>query len=139
MHTGTLVKNCVAFRGNINKKTDAKNISIISGIVIHRKQVIEFSHIQYSIEYITSQRVLDIRVDRLIDSDYSIPSSRNRKEIHSHCQMMNGAASETADDVDLSTKNMNNTASISPSTERLISVVAPENEVCMTYRSVAEY
>ena len=52
--------------------------------------------------------------------------------------MMNGA-SETADDVDLSTKNMDNTASISPSTERLISVVAPENEVCMTYRSVAEY
>ena len=70
MHTGTLVKNCVAFRGNINKKTDGKNVYIISGIlVIHRKQVIEFSHIQYSIEYITSQRVLDIRVDRLIDSD----------------------------------------------------------------------
>ncbi|OEU18750.1 P-loop containing nucleoside triphosphate hydrolase protein [Fragilariopsis cylindrus CCMP1102] len=40
---------------------------------------------------------------------------------------MNGA-SETADGVDLSTKNMDNTASISPSTERLISVVAPENE-----------
>lgn len=73
----------------------------------------------------------------MIDSDL-IPTSRNRKEIHSHCQMMNGA-SETADDVDLSTKNMDNTASISPSTERLISVVAPENEVCMTYRSVAEY
>jgi hypothetical protein len=73
----------------------------------------------------------------LIDSD-SIPTSSNRKEIHSHCQMMNGA-SETADDVDLSTKNMDNTASISPSTERLISVVAPENEVCMTYRSVEEY
>ena len=71
MHTGTSsVKNCVALRGNINKKTDAtKNVYIISGIVIHRKQVIEFSHIQYSIEYITSQRVLDIRVDRLIDSD----------------------------------------------------------------------
>ena len=48
------------------------------------------------------------------DSDYC---SRNRKEIHSHCQMMNGA-SETADGVDLSTKNMDNTASISPSTER---------------------
>jgi hypothetical protein len=139
MHTGTLVKNCVALRGNINKKTDAKNVYNFWYCVIHRKQVIEFSHIQYSIEYITSKRVLDIRVDRLIDSDYSIPISRNRKEIHSqHCQMMNGA-SETADDVDLSTKNMNNTASISPSTERLISVVAPENEVCMTYRSVAEY